>query len=100
MLESLICGLATQLEKSYVECPNIHPLRDLATALLTATTRYASYLAENNLLHKHSQSEEEKPEIQQLITELKHIDSSNHYKIACERKDIEAIQPDLDSRDF
>ena len=29
VLESLIGGLATQLEKSYVERPNFHPLREL-----------------------------------------------------------------------
>ena len=62
VLESLIGGLATQLEKSYVERPIFHPLRDLATAILTAVTKYASYLAENNLLRKRNQSEEEKPE--------------------------------------
>ena len=100
VLEGLIGGLATQLEKSYVEHPNFHPLRDLATALLTAATKYASYLAENNLLQKRNQSEEEKTEKQQLINELKHIESSTHYKIARERKAIEAIQQDLDSRDF
>ena len=100
VLEDLIGGLATQLEKSYVEHPNFHPLRDLATALLTAATKYASYLAENNLLQKRNQSEEEKTEKQQLINELKHIESSTHYKIARERKAIEAIQQDLDSRDF
>ena len=61
LLESLIGGLATQLEKSYVEHPNFHPPRDLGTALLTAATKYASYLAQN-LLQKHNQSEEEKPE--------------------------------------
>ena len=47
VLESLIGCLATQLEKSCVERPNFHTLRDLATALLTAATKYASYLAEN-----------------------------------------------------
>ena len=59
VLESLIGGLATQLEKSYVECPNFHSLRDLGTTLLTAATKYASYLAENNLLQKCNQKEEE-----------------------------------------
>ena len=72
----------------------------LATALLTAATKYASYLAENNLLQKRNQSEEEKPEKQQLIIELKHIELFTHYKIARERKAIEAIQQDLDSKDF
>ena len=51
-------------------------------------------------MQKCNQSEEEKPEKQQLIIELKHIGSSTHYKIACERKAIEAIQQDSDSRDF
>ena len=91
VLESLIGGLATQLQKSYVECPNFYPLQDLATALLTAATKYACYLAENNLLQKSNQSEEEKPEKQQ---------SSTHYKIARERKAVQAIQQDLDRRDF
>ena len=59
MLESLIGGLATQLEKSYVERPNFHSVRDLGTTLLTAATKYASYLAESNLLQKCNQSEEE-----------------------------------------
>ena len=99
VLERLIGGLATQLEKSYVERLDFHPLQDLATALLTAATKYSSYLAENNLLQKHHESEEEKPEKQQLIIELKHTESSNHYKIARERKAIETIQQDLDSRD-
>ena len=58
MLKSLIGGLATQLEKSYVEHPNFHPLRELATALLTAATKYAFYLAEDNILQKRNQSEE------------------------------------------
>ena len=62
MLESLIGGLVTQLEKSYVEHLDFHPLQDLATALLTVATKYASYLAETNLLQKHNESEEEKPE--------------------------------------
>ena len=100
MLESLIGGLATQLEKSYVEHPNFHLLRELATALLTAATKYAFYLAEDNILKKRNQSEEEKPEKQQLIIELKHTESSTRYKIARDRKAIEAIQQDLDSRDF
>ena len=100
VLESLIGGLSTQLQKSYVERPNFHPLRDLATALLTVATKYASYFAENNLLQKHNQSNEEKPEKQQLIFELKHIESSTHYKIVRKRKAIETIQQDLDSRDF
>ena len=99
VLESLIGGLATQFQNPYVERPDFHPLRDLATALLTAT-KYASYLAQNNLLQKRNQSEEGKPEKQQLIMELKHIESSIHYKIARERKAIEAVQQDLDSRDF
>ena len=43
VLEKLIVGLATQLEKSYVERRNFHPLRDLATALLAAANRYAPY---------------------------------------------------------
>ena len=50
-------------------------------------------------MQKCNLSEEEKPEKQQLIIELKHIGSSTHYQIACERKAIEAIQQDLDSRD-
>ena len=54
------------------------------------TTKYTSYLAEN-VLEKRSQSEEEKPEKQQLIIKLKHIDSSTHYKIACQRKVVQAI---------
>ena len=61
VLESLIGGLATQLEKPYVEHPNFHPLCDLARALLTATTKYTSYLAENNILQKTNQNKE-KPE--------------------------------------
>ena len=32
--------------------------------------------------------------------ELKHIESSTHYKITRERKAIEAIRQDLDSRNF
>ena len=61
VLGSLIGGSATQLEKSY-----FHPLQDLATALLTTTTRYTSYLADNNHLQKRNQSKEEKSEKQQL----------------------------------
>ena len=61
VLESLIGGLATQLKKPYVEHPNFHPLCNLATALLTATTKYTSYLAENNILQKPNQNKE-KPE--------------------------------------
>ena len=98
MLESLIGGLTTQFQNPYVERPDFHPLRDLATALLTAATKYASYLAQNNLLQKRNQSEEGKPE--KLIMELKHIESSIHYKIVRDRKAIEAVQQDLDSRDF
>ena len=33
-----------------------------------------------------------------MIIELKHIESSTHYKIAHERNTIEAMQQDLDSR--
>ena len=51
-------------------------------------------------MQKHNQSNEEKPEKQQLIFELKHIESSTHYKIVRKRKAIETIQQDLDSRDF
>ena len=57
-------------------------------------------LAENNLLQKSNQSKEEKPEKLQLIVKRKHIESSTHDKIARERKAIESIQQDLDSRDF
>lgn len=44
--------------------------------------------------------EEEKPEKQQQIIELKHNDSSTQYKIACEKKTTEAIWQDLKRRDF
>ena len=43
VLESLIDGLADQPEKSYVERPNFHLLRDLGTPLLAAATKYSSY---------------------------------------------------------
>ena len=100
VLESLIGGVVTQLEKSYAECPTFHPLRDLVIALLIVTTKYTCYLTENNLLQKRNHSKEKNPEKQQLIIDLKHTESSTHYKIAHKRKTIEAIQQDLDSRDF
>ena len=57
-------------------------------------------LLETNLVQIRNKSEEEKPENQQLIIELKQIASSTHYQIDRKRKAIEAMQQDLDSRDF
>ena len=51
-------------------------------------------------MQKRTHSKEKKLEKQQLIIDLKHTESSTHYKIAHKRKTIEAIQQDLDSRDF
>ena len=51
-------------------------------------------------MQKCNHSKEKKLEKQQLIIDLKHTESSTHYKIAHKRKTIEAIQQNLDSRDF
>ena len=101
-LLSLVDGVNTQFEKSFVMRPNFKSIRELVSSLIETCVKYSDYLAQNSSLQANfcSIDDESEPTYERKLFELPTVNNLEVYKIKREHEALESLIERLEKKDF